>query len=186
MFLLRCVELIEKPGLLGRTPGTGAESELADRLAAVAEPERAAVVGRLVREHAAAILRYPGPDAVPDSRPFKDLGIHSLTAVELRNRLARATGLRLPSTLVFDYPTPAAVAGFVLGGGRRDSAGAGGGTGGGAGRGGRGSGGCRRDRLQAGPGWCGVAGGVLGAAGGGSGMWCRDSRGTGGGIWRAC
>jgi acyl transferase domain-containing protein/pyruvate/2-oxoglutarate dehydrogenase complex dihydrolipoamide acyltransferase (E2) component/acyl carrier protein len=115
MFLLRCVELIEKPGLLGGTPGPGAESELADRLAAVAEPERAAVVGRLVREHAAAILGYPGPDAVPDSRPFKDLGIHSLTAVELRNRLARATGLRLPSTLVFDYPTPAAVAGFVLG-----------------------------------------------------------------------
>jgi acyl transferase domain-containing protein/NADPH:quinone reductase-like Zn-dependent oxidoreductase/acyl carrier protein len=69
-----------------------------------AERRRAAL--DLVREHTAAILGFPAPDAVPVDRPFRDLGVDSLLAVELRNALGAATGLSLPTTVVFDRPTP--------------------------------------------------------------------------------
>ncbi|HEV2786782.1 MAG TPA: type I polyketide synthase, partial [Solirubrobacteraceae bacterium] len=68
------------------------------------------VVLELVRSHAAAVLGHPGPETIDPERPFKELGFDSLAAVELRNRLAQVTGLRLPSTLVYDHPTPSAVA----------------------------------------------------------------------------
>ncbi|MEU5209037.1 type I polyketide synthase, partial [Streptomyces sp. NPDC020742] len=68
---------------------------------------------RLVRETTATVLGYPGPASVEAGRTFQDLGIDSLTAVELRNALTTATALPLSPTLVFDHPTPTALAGHL-------------------------------------------------------------------------
>jgi acyl carrier protein len=88
-------------------------SALANRLGGRSPREREAILTELVRSSVAAVLGLPSPDAVRANRAFNEAGFDSLTAVELRNRLAGATGLRLPVTLVFDYPTPAALVGFL-------------------------------------------------------------------------
>ncbi|MFB9331412.1 SDR family NAD(P)-dependent oxidoreductase [Actinoplanes octamycinicus] len=92
-----------------------AQGGWAERLLAAAPDERAPLILDLIRTAVAEVLDYAGPDAVGPHAAFKELGFDSLTAVELRNRLASVTGLRLPATLVFDYPTSAVAAEFILG-----------------------------------------------------------------------
>ena len=79
-------------------------------LAAQTPEQQLHTLTTLVATSTATVLAHPDPTALDTELAFKDLGIDSLTALELRNALTRATGLTLPPTLVFDHPTPAALA----------------------------------------------------------------------------
>ena len=95
-------------------PTTAAGGAFAARLAATEPAGRMPLALSLVREGAAAVLGHPSPDAIPATRAFQELGFDSLTAVELRNELNSATGLRLPATLVFDHPNARSVAECIV------------------------------------------------------------------------
>jgi acyl transferase domain-containing protein/NADPH:quinone reductase-like Zn-dependent oxidoreductase/NAD(P)-dependent dehydrogenase (short-subunit alcohol dehydrogenase family)/acyl carrier protein len=86
---------------------------LARRLAGLPREEWGEVVLETVRSEVAAVLGYESPEAIDTEVAFKDLGFDSLAAVELYNRICQLTGLRLPTTLGFDHPTPLAVSEFL-------------------------------------------------------------------------
>lgn len=92
------------------TAGTPA---LAQRLAALSSTERERALFELVAGEATAVLGLGSPSDLEPDRPLKELGLDSLMALELRNRLASATGMRLAPTTVFDHPTAHALAGFL-------------------------------------------------------------------------
>ncbi|MGK5639571.1 SDR family NAD(P)-dependent oxidoreductase, partial [Streptomyces sp. URMC 126] len=91
-----------------------AKTALLARLSGLTPAEQQEKLRDIVVTQAALVLGMAGSGAVDSSRSFRDVGFDSLTAVELRGRLNYATGLQLPATAVFDYPTPAALAEFVL------------------------------------------------------------------------
>jgi polyene macrolide polyketide synthase len=103
-------------GLLPRRAArwAGPALSLAERLASLPQAEHEGAVRRLVRTEVAAVLGHSAIEEVPLDRPFNELGFDSLAAVETRNRLGLITGLQLPTTVVFDYPTVEAIAAYLL------------------------------------------------------------------------
>ncbi|MET8161904.1 type I polyketide synthase [Sphaerisporangium sp. NPDC005289] len=90
-----------------------AEPAQAPSLATLTGADLEAAVLAVVRTESAIVLGHDDAGAVELGRPYRDVGLDSLTAVDLRNRLSTATGLELPPTLVFDHPTPAAIAAYL-------------------------------------------------------------------------
>ncbi|MYR58727.1 hypothetical protein GTY54_21630, partial [Streptomyces sp. SID625] len=103
----------------GTEPVTAGEAgapeteSLEQRLTGLAREDQVRILLDVVREQVAAV-RHDDPDAIDMRRGFTELGLDSLAAIELRNQLGAATGLRLPATMMFDYPNPETLAEFLL------------------------------------------------------------------------
>ncbi|SED08292.1 pimaricinolide synthase PimS1 [Streptomyces sp. 2131.1] len=123
--MLRAAAAAVRPALRRTAAAAPAVDTLARRLSPLTADERARMLRELVAGQVAAVLGHESADTVGIDRAFKELGFDSLAAVELRNALNAATGLRLPVTLVFDYPNTRAVADYLdaeLGGAREETA----------------------------------------------------------------
>ncbi|MEU8976926.1 beta-ketoacyl reductase, partial [Streptomyces monashensis] len=101
--------LVRPPRRAASTGGPVPVDSLVDRLAALPTDEQTEMLLDLVRGEVAVVLGHVDADSIVPGQAFSELGFDSLTAVELRNRMNAATGLRLPATLLFDYPSPAAI-----------------------------------------------------------------------------
>ncbi|MEW2396000.1 SDR family NAD(P)-dependent oxidoreductase, partial [Streptomyces sp. NPDC046862] len=107
--LVRAPERSQREPVAAAVEQAGPE-ELRDQLDPLSEEDRTRMLTDLVRTHLSAVLGHADPGTVGEDRAFEQLGLDSLMGVELRNRLNMATGLRLPSTAVFDHPTAAELA----------------------------------------------------------------------------
>ncbi|WP_405180895.1 type I polyketide synthase [Nocardia sp. NBC_01377] len=99
-------ELAPPTRRLAVTDTTGGHDGLRARIEGLTAAEQFQLILDTIRAQVAVVLGHDGPDAIDPERNFQELGFDSLTAVETRNRLNTATGLRLPATTVYDYPTP--------------------------------------------------------------------------------
>ncbi|MFI0904496.1 SDR family NAD(P)-dependent oxidoreductase [Streptomyces sioyaensis] len=96
-------------------PAGGETQSLTQRLAVLPDAERLPALTEVVRTHVAALIGESGPERVSPDRALKEIGFDSLMSVELRNRFAGLINVKLPATLVFDHPTPNALALHLLG-----------------------------------------------------------------------
>ncbi|ORA08992.1 hypothetical protein BST12_28030, partial [Mycobacterium angelicum] len=96
------------------TNTTATSAALAKQLAGQSPDQQRATVTALVVAATAAVLAHPDPTAIDPASAFTDLGVDSVIALDLRNALTPPTGLNLPSTLAFDHPTPAVLAGYLI------------------------------------------------------------------------
>jgi polyketide synthase 7 len=88
-------------------------TSLSEQLASLQDAERERLLIELVQSHAARVLGLEDTRTVDPELPFKDLGFDSLLAVDLRDKLSAASGVRLPATMIYDYPTPAALSAYL-------------------------------------------------------------------------
>ncbi|MGW0769417.1 type I polyketide synthase [Streptomyces sp. NPDC002676] len=107
-------DLVRTPARRAARPAAGTGG-LRQALAELPEAEWEQFLGTAVRDQVAAVLGHSSGAVIDADQPFTDMGFDSLGAIELRNRLTAAGGVQLPATLIFDHPTPAAVAAHLRG-----------------------------------------------------------------------